>query len=137
MATFALDDAFVSIDGNDLSDQVRNISFDFNRDEVEDTNMGDDTHLMLPGLKNWTVTVEFSQDFAAGQLDALMWPIIDADAAVTIIVRPTSSSVSATNPNYTGSVVLTQYNPVQGSVGDLATTSITFRAAGSLSRATS
>ena len=94
------------------------------------------TGQMLAGLLNWSIDVEFLQDFASAKVDATLFTLVGA-AAFTVTVKPTSGSVSATNPSFSGSAVLESYPPMSGSVGDLETASATFRSAGTLTRATS
>jgi hypothetical protein len=48
----------------------------------------------------------------------------------TVVVRPTSGTVSASNPSYTGVFLVSQVNPISGSVGDLATRDVTWPTAG-------
>ena len=136
MATFVLTNAFVSIDGNDVSDHISQVTLPYGCDEVDDTHMADDTHQMKAGLKTWSADFELSQDFAAGNIDALMFPLVGG-AAVTVIVRPDAGTVSTSNPNFTGSAILSNYPILGGSVGDKAKTSLHMAAAGTLSRATS
>lgn len=135
MATIVLVDASVTINSVDLSDHVRSVTISYSADMVEDTNMGDNTHLMLGGLKNWNIDVEFSQDYAASEVDATLFPLVGT--TFTVDVKPTSAAVSATNPKYTATGILESYNPIAGSVGELSTTSVTIQPAGDLSRATS
>jgi hypothetical protein len=45
--------------------------------------------------------------------------------------------VGADNPNFTGNGLISSYPPIGGSVGDLAATTVSIVAAGTLSRATS
>ena len=66
--------------------------------------------------------------------NATLWAVHDGDAAVTVICKPTSGADSATNPAYTGSAVLESFTPMTGSVGDLASASASFQAAGALTR---
>jgi hypothetical protein len=137
MAQQLFTDAFVSINGVDLSAHVKSVSLNYEAEMLDDTVMGDTTRSMAAGLKNWSVEVEFLQDYAASKVDATLFQLVGA-AAFAIIIRPDNSDgVSATNPNFTGNVVLESYPPVTGTVGDLHTTRATFRAAGALSRATS
>jgi len=135
MAQFVLTDASVTLNSVDLSDHVKSVTINYSADMQEDTAMGDDTHTMLGGLKNWSVDLEFNQDFAASEVDATLFPLVGSTFAVSIL--PTSASVSATNPNFNGTGILESYPPLGGSVGDLATTSITINAAGTLARSTS
>ena len=135
MAKFVLTDAFVSIDGNDLSSSCRSVTINYGADEADDTHFADDTHQFIGGLKTWSMEMEFSADFAASQVDSILFPLVGT--TFTVIVRPTSSAVSSTNPNYTGTALLSSFNPIQGAVGDKATQTVTLSAGGTLSRATS
>lgn len=136
MSTFVFTDASITVGGTDLSDHVQSITLNYSADEVEDTNMGDDTHVFMAGtLKNWSVDVEWSQDFAASEIDATLFPAVGTEVA--LVMKPTSAAVSATNPSFSGTGVLLSYNPIGGSVGDKAIASTNFAAAGTLARATS
>jgi hypothetical protein len=134
MASLALTDAFVSIGGVDLSDWVLSVTLPRGVESLDETAMGDTTRKGKGGLKTWNVEVEFKQDFAAGGPDATLDPLVGTTA--TIIVRPTSAAVSATNPNYTGTGLITNYQPFGNSVGDLATCSVSIESAGTMTRAT-
>lgn len=135
MATFAFTDASVVVDGTDLSDHVRQVSLTVSADELDDTAMGDTYRSRIGGLKDWSVTLEFNSDFAASEVDATLFPLLGD--AVTVTIKPTSAAVGATNPSYSGSVLVSQANPIGNSVGDLATVSVTWPGAGALTRATS
>ena len=137
MAHFVLKDPFYSHDGTDLSGHVLAVNIEYDADEVEDTHAGDTTHLFLPdGLLGYTVTVELAQDLASSQVDATLFP--DVGTAKTVILRNINSGgVGATNPNYTGSMVLQSYPPIAASIGEKAVTKAVYIAAGPLSRATS
>ena len=136
MATFAFTDASVTINGVDLSNDVKSVTLEVSAEDLDDSAMGDTYHSRLAGLKDWNVSVEFNQDYAAGQVDATLFPLIGA-AAFAIAIRPTSAAVGATNPNYNGSVILTGYTPAGGEVGSLASASASFAGASTLTRSTS
>ena len=136
MATFVYTDASVVVNSVDLSDHVISCSLNYEAEMLDDTVMGDTTRSNIAGLLNWSIDVEFLQDFASAKVDATLFSLVGA-AAFTVTVKPTSGSVSATNPSFSGSVVLESYPPMSGSVGDLETASATFRSAGTLARATS
>ncbi|HEX6968604.1 MAG TPA: radical SAM protein [Micromonosporaceae bacterium] len=135
MATFAFTDASVVVNSVDLSDHVRQVTLNVQADELDDTAMGDTFRSRIGGLKDWSVSLEFNNDFAASEVDATLWPLLGTTTTITI--KPTSGSVSATNPSYSGSVLVSQVNPLSGSVGDLATVSVTWQGAGTLTRSTS
>jgi hypothetical protein len=135
MAAFVFTDGFVSINGVDLSDHVESVSLDYSAELQDSTTMGDTTRERLGGLKDWSASITFKQDFAAAKVDATLFSLVGV--ASTIILRADNSDgVSATNPNYTGSAILESYPPLGGGVGEMAKTTAKFMAAGALSRAT-
>ena len=67
---------------------------------------------------------------------SLLVLILVVGTVVAIKVRPTTAAISATNPEYSGNVLVSEYSPLDGSVGDLATTSVSWPGAGALARAT-
>ena len=136
MGTLVLTDVSLTVGGTDLSDHIKSCTIDYGADEVEDTNMGDSTHIFKAGtLKTWGMQVEFAQDYDASKVDATCFPAVGT--SVALVAKPTSGAVSATNPSYSGNAILTAYNPIAGSVGELAMAPCTFVPAGDLTRATS
>ena len=51
-------------------------------------------------------------------------------------IRLSDAAVSATNPKYTGSILISQHN-LGGAVGELAAKNLTFQTSGAVTRATS
>ena len=89
MAFDIYDNAFLSIDGNDISAYMDSCELTSEREAQDDTTMGDDTRSNLMGLKNWTFNVSFKQDFAASELDSIIWPLFDAaNPSYAVVFRP-------------------------------------------------
>ena len=135
MATFVLTDASVIINNIDLSDHVRSLTLNYEAESVDDSTMSVLTRIAKGGLLNYSFDVEFAQDFAASEVDATLFSLVGT--TTTVVIKPTSGAVSSTNPSFTGTMMLQNYNPIQGSVGDFATAPVHFEAAGTLTRATS
>lgn len=135
MATFAVTNAYLTVGGTDLSDHVRSISINISAEDLDDTAMGDSWHSRLAGLKDFSVNVEFNQDFAASNVEATIWGAFATSAAIAF--NPASSTTSTTNPRYSGNVIITDATPIDSSVGELATVSYTWPGSGALTRATS
>lgn len=136
MATLAFTGAHVEINSVDLSTFVRGVTINYAAEMLDETAMGDTTRTMKGGLKNWSMEIEFTQDFAASSPDVSLFSLVGSTFTVT--VRPVKgTAVGATNPNYTGTGILESYSPLQNSVGELAMTTVTIQSAGALSRATS
>lgn len=136
MATQVLKNAHFTLNGVDLSDEINQLTIGLTTDSPEDTAMGDNARSFLAGLNNATIGVNLNSDYTSGNGDATLWTVYSGNAAVAFILRPDAGVVSTTNPEYTGSVVLTDYSPVDGSVGDLATTPVSLQVTGDVARAT-
>ena len=119
MAKIVLTNAHVTVNSVDLSDHVRSVEVEFASDEVEQTTMGDAARNFLPGLLTQRMTVTFANDYASGEVDATISPLVSNGTSHTILVKPVDASVSATNPSYSGTAYCTSFNPVSGAVGDL------------------
>ena len=132
MAEFVLTDPFISLGGNDVSDHFTSVALPVEAETQEATAFGDAWRTRLGGLKDWSATMDFNQDFAAGQIDALMWPLLGTNVAV--IIRPDSAVVGVNNPQFTGNAILMGYPPLGNSVGELAVGSISLMANGPLNR---
>ncbi|WP_425401261.1 radical SAM protein [Algiphilus sp.] len=136
MSKLVLKDAHVEINSVDLSNQVQSVTINYGAELPEDTSMGDNTRSRLPGLKDWSLEITFHQNFAAGNVDATLFPLVGADA-FAVKVRSTSAAVGATNPSYEGNALLESYQPIGNSVGEVATAPVTIQGDGTLSRVTS
>jgi hypothetical protein len=136
MSSFVLTNAFVSVNSVTLSDHVKSVKINYKADTPTNTAMGATAQSRLPSLVDWDLELEFNQDFAGANVDATLFPLVGA-AAFPIEIRPTASAKGPTNPSFTGNALLESYAPVSGKVGDVASTSVTLRGTGALTRATS
>lgn len=127
MAIAVLTNVFISVGGTDLSDHCTNITIETTDDDVEVTAMGALAKAYVKGLGDANITSTFLQDFAAGKVDAVLWPLKSSSATFTVAVRPINAARSPTNPEYQLSALLFGYNPLDGGVGEASTTDVTFR----------
>lgn len=134
MPKFVATDYNINIDDNDFSTSIAAVTLEISADEQETTSFGADYRTRIAGLKDASLTLDFHQDFGAASVDATLFPLMGS--AVTFSVTPTSGSVSATNPSYSGTAIVTAYSPFANSVGDLATLSVTWPVSGAVTRAT-
>lgn len=135
MAIAIVYDVSAVVNSVDLSDHVKSATIQYEAEMQDATRMGHTTRVNKPGLKNWSCTLELEQDYASGSVDATLFALIGA-AAFTVTIKPTSAAVGVGNPSFSGSAVLENYNPIAGTIGDLAVCTASFRAAGALTRAT-
>jgi hypothetical protein len=134
MAKFYAQDYKVTVGTTVLSDSIASVTLDITSDEVETTAFGSTYRTRIGGLKDASVSLDFHQDFGAGSVDALLFPLMGSTVAVKI--APTSGTVTATNPEYRFTALVTQYQPFAGAVGDLATLSVTWPVSGEVVRGT-
>jgi hypothetical protein len=132
MAKFVLTDVKTTINGVNFSDHLASVTIDLTADEVETTSFGGSGfRTRVGGLKDGSITLSFHNDFGTSGSDAVdstIWSLFNT--AATVVVTPTSSAVSPSNPSYSGLFLVSQVNPVSGSVGDLATRDVTWPVAG-------
>jgi hypothetical protein len=134
MAKFFAQDYKITVGTAVLSTSLASVTLDITADEVETTAFGSTYRSRIGGLKDASVSLDFHQDFGAGSVDALLFPLLGSTVAVKI--APTSGTVTATNPQYEFTALCTQYQPFSGAVGDLATLSVTWPVTGEVTRAT-
>lgn len=134
MAKFVATDYNITIGGTDFSASLAAVTLDVSAEEQETTSFGNSWRERISGLKDSSVSLDFHQDFGASSVDATLWPLLGG--TVAIVVKPTASSVSATNPSYSFTALVTEYQPFASSVGDLATLSVTWPVTGAVTRGT-
>ena len=135
MSTFMLNNASIVVNSVDLSSYVTSITLSQSADSLEDTAMGDTSRSYIGGLKSGSVDIEFNADFAASKTEATIFPLVGTSTAV--VVKPVDASVSATNPSFTFNAIVTEWDTLNGSVGEIATHSISWPITGAITKATS
>lgn len=135
MATVHFRDAYIWINGVDLSDHFAEITLNFGSETLDETAFGDTTRINKGGLFTWSLEGRAHQDFAAGELDATLWSLVGSTTCFEL--RPLNSCSTAINPSYSGIGVLSDYAPVGGAVGTLLDTTFTLASASAITRAVS
>jgi len=137
MAKLVLRDCYVVVNGTVFSDHVSSCEINMSKDEVETTNFSGSGRERVHGLQDNSFSVTFQQDFDANSVDSVLYPLWNNENEFTVEIRPRSGSVSASNPKYTGTCILLEYQPLAGDVGDLSETEVTFNVQrGTFTRAT-
>ena len=134
MARIVLTNAFISVGGVDLSDLVSSVSLSSTFDVVETTAFSSSaTKTRVAGLTDNSVSLEFHQDYATSEVEQTIYPLLGTVA--TVIVKPNGAATSAFNPSYTFSAVLSEWTPVNGAVGELASASVSWPVTGAITKA--
>jgi hypothetical protein len=134
MARLVLTNAFISVGGVDLSDLVASVTLNSTFDVVETTAFSSTAaKTRLAGLADNSVALEFHQDYATSEVEQTIYPLLGTVA--TVIVKPNGATTGALNPSYTCSAVISEWTPLNGSVGELATASVTWPVTGAITKA--
>jgi len=148
MARLVLTDAVVTLNTTDISEYVTSVTLNTPEDVVETTAMSAvGARTRTSGLKDHSITLELNNDFASGALESVVSAIGIGELA-SLTVKPTSAAVSTTNPIYkadgtgtgatkAGQVLISEWTPINGAVGELATVSVTWPVNGQIVKATS
>ena len=128
MARIVLTNVAVTFGTTDISSYVTSVTLGSTYDVVETTAFGNTARTRVAGLADNSVALEFNQDYAAGALEAIIYPTLGT--AVSITVRP----VAGTTPAYSFSALVSEWTPLNGAVGELATASVTWPISGTITK---
>jgi hypothetical protein len=134
MARIVLTNAFVTINAVNLSDHISSVTLSTTEDIVETTAFGSTARTRVAGLLDNSITLEFHQDYATSSVEATIYPLIGA-APTAVVVKPNGSTTSASNPSYTFNALVSEWTPLNGAVGELATASVTWSIDGAITKA--
>lgn len=138
---FVIRNPNVKIAGVDLSTHIREVSVSMTAADVDTTASGSGGHERILGIRDDSFTLSAYSDFSAQQVDATIWPNFSGGSLFVVEVWANpggtlNSPVSATNPKYWGTCILTEYSPIAGAIGDAAMTPLTLPVNGVINRAT-
>ena len=135
MAVFLNNGVVLTVNSVDLSDHVTAVTINRTFDELEVTAMGDSGHKFVKGLEASSITIDFLNDTATGEV----LPTLQAawGTNVTVTVKQSSAATSATNPLYTMTALVNNTTDINGAVADLSTQSVTWNVSGTIAVTTS
>ena len=132
MAKLVLTNANITFNGTDISSNVASVTLSTSAAEVATTAFGSTAITRVSGLIDNSVTFSIHNDYNA--IDGLFFPLVGS-TAVTCVVKPNGTTTGTTNPSYTFSVLVTEWTPVNGAVGELNTADVTFPISGAITKA--
>lgn len=134
MARLVLTNVTVTFGVTDLSSYVTSVTLNTTYEIVETTAFGNTARTRVAGLADNNVSLEFNQDYASGALESVIYPTLGT--AVSITVKPVAGAVSASNPAFSFSAVISEWTPLNGAIGELATASVTWPISGVITKTT-
>jgi hypothetical protein len=136
MARLVLTNAYVTINGVNLSDHIASITLTTTDDVIETTAFSSTAaRTRVAGLADNSVALEFHQDYATSSVEATIYPLVGSTTAV--VVKPNGSTTAADNPSYSFTALVSEWTPLGGAVGELATASVTWPISGAITKAVS
>lgn len=124
--TTYLSNPTVTVGAVDLSDQCKAATLTVGYDQLETTAFGDTGRKYTKGLQTVEVTLTLYQSYGAGEVEATLYDIC-GDDAVTLVISPSGTAESASNPEYTiAGAFLASYTPISATVGELSEAEVTF-----------
>jgi len=116
----------LTVNSVDLSDQTTSATLTVKYDALESTAFGTSSRVYVAGLGDHELTVELFMSYAATETYATLATLVGT--ATTVVMKPTSSAVGATNPSFTLTGTYLEALPViDASLGELSSISLTFR----------
>jgi hypothetical protein len=135
MAALVLTNAYITVNSVNLSDHITSVTINTTEDVIDTTAFGSTARTRVAGLLDNSVVIEFQQDYAASNVEATIYPLVGS--TTTVVVKPNGSTTGATNPSYTFTALVSEWQPLNGAVGELATASVTWPISGTITKATS
>jgi hypothetical protein len=139
MARIVLTNAYITINSVNLSDHIKSVTLTTSDDIVETTAFGSTARTRVAGLADNSVALEFDQDYAASSVEATINAAGSSlvGTVTTIVVKPNGATTAADNPAYTFSALISEWTPLNGAVGELASASVTWPISGAITKAVS
>ena len=131
MATHYVNPGSVTVNGVALADHAYSCTIETTADELDATTFQSPFKITKPGVPDASITIGFYQDFAAGSVDATIFPLVGSSTTFAVAVKSAAGAISATNPEWQLAAALCfSYNPIAGSMGEMSSTEVTFKNAG-------
>jgi hypothetical protein len=127
----------ITVVGIDLSTQAVSCELTVNTDEAEAGTMVSQWKDFHAGASDATITVTYVQNYATGSVDPTHWDLVSAASSFVVQILPSGSTAAGNNPIYSGSCILTSYQPVNVEYANVAQVQATYRVRGALGRAES
>lgn len=110
----------------DVSDQCTALTLTIGQDELESTAFGDTGHKFVGGLQSVEVTMTLFLSYGTGEVEPMLAAAV-GQGSTTLVISPSGTTESASNPEYTITGAMLANAPVINStVGELASVDLTF-----------
>lgn len=142
MSKIVLTNAYVVFEGAyDFSDHISNITISTVHDvlDVTPVKAGTIYKEVIAGVGTNSVSFEFYQDFANNSIEEFFGGVPPytsepnrVGTKVSCVVRPINAPKSATNPEYQFEALVTEWTPINATVGSLSTITVNWPISGEI-----
>jgi hypothetical protein len=110
----------------DVSDQCTALTLTIGADELEVTAFGDTGHKFVGGLQSVEVSMTLFLSYGTGEIEPLLAAAV-GQGNTTLVISPSGTTESASNPEYTIlNCMLANAPVINSTVGELATVDLTW-----------
>jgi len=122
MAIFMGNKVAVIVGTTTITSFVSTVSLAREIDQVEITAMNDTVQNMIGGIERPTLNLELYNDFASASVNSLFEDALGSKLNIKLI--PVSGTVTATNPSYTMSCLISSWTPINGAIDAVQSVSV-------------
>lgn len=135
MALLSLQNAYILIGASDISDHCSSVELEVEGEDLDSTTFSTSGwSSRLGGLKTGTLNLTIKGDYAAANIDSILWGFFNT--VQTFEIKPVNATRTTSNPSYTGSVLINGLTPITGEVGDLVEFDVSWPTSGVVTRLT-
>jgi hypothetical protein len=136
MAARVLTNAKVVIGAYDMTNLANKVTVDGDAQMVEVTGFGDTSRRFVKSIRNWTVSVDYKDDFTDNGLNEMLDTSWRSTSPVAVTVRvDRGAAISATNPEWQGNCWLSTVPLFNASFGEASSGTLRMQGDGELTRA--
>jgi hypothetical protein len=131
MTVRVVKNAGVVLQAVNLSSYVTSASVTMSAAEVTTTAMGSGGVTRVGGLRDDSISIDFNTSYGTSSVESVLSDLVGVSTA-TIVVYTEGTVASTANPAYSATVMIPEFSPLDASVGELSTSSVTFAVQGSV-----
>ena len=124
MGKIVLKDCYVKIGSTVYTGFINKVTLKESSSEVEVQAFGDSYVKRIGGLKDASISLDFHNDYDAASVQQTLGALVGS--AATVVVAPKGSVPGTANPTWTCEAFIAEWSHIDGALGDLATTSVTW-----------
>jgi hypothetical protein len=117
----------------DESASVKSVTINYGAESPDATTMTKTTKVKKAGVKDWSCDIGFVNNVSASALDDRLFVLVGTEVGVELYANGTTADTD--NPKYSGTGILTAWQPLQGSHGEVIMSTVHVEGSDTLSRA--